>query len=194
MDPATAINWPANGPGKLRTCDFVMGLFGRRREGRGLLVDRASVEALITSSKVTRSHFAIGFSPRLSKFASNGRTTSFLCSINTVHGNCTRARTVVPQLSLDRSRIPKVSKKKTPRSNRYSLRYDSIEPKGIYYFGKGNISIRIRVLETGRKKVVGGRNERDPLFSPVGGGCSSSSSSFPRQSEPKRGRDLWESG
>lgn len=46
----------------------------------------------------------------------------------------------------------------------YSLRYDSIEPKGIYYFGKGNISIRIRVLETGRKKVVGGRNERDPLF------------------------------
>lgn len=73
----------------------------------------------------------------------------------------------------------------SPKYRRRKHQDDSIETKGIYYFGKGNISIRIRILETGRKKVVGGRNERDPLFSPVGGGCSSSSSSFPRQSEPK---------
>lgn len=46
----------------------------------------------------------------------NGRTTSFLCSINTVFMEIVR----VSVLRLfDRSIDPKVSKKKTPRSNRH---------------------------------------------------------------------------
>lgn len=120
----------------------------------------------------------------------NGRTTSFLCSINTVFMEIVR----VSVLRLfDRSIDPKVSKKKSTKIQ--SLFYSqnqiqtipSSEPipsiRDILFWERRYAKYRIRVLENRRGWE---RNERDPLSHPLEGGSAAPSISFPRQSEPKR--------
>lgn len=118
----------------------------------------------------------------------NGRTTSFLCSINTVFME------IVSMLRLfDRSIDPKVSKKKSTKIQSPSYSQNQIqtipssEPipsiRDILFWERRYAKYRIRVLENRRGWE---RNERDPLSPPLEGGCAAPSSSFPRQSEPKR--------
>lgn len=120
----------------------------------------------------------------------NGRTTSFLCSINTVFMEIVR----VSVLRLfDRSIDPKVSKKKSTKIQSPSYSQNQIqtipssEPipsiRDILFWERRYAKYRIRVLENRRGWE---RNERDPLSPPLEGGSAAPSSSFPRQSEPKR--------
>lgn len=120
----------------------------------------------------------------------NGRTTSFLCSINTVFMEIVR----VSVLRLfDRSIDPKVSKKKSTKIQSPSYSQNQIqtipssEPipsiRDILFWERRYAKYRIRVLENRRGWE---RNERDPLSHPLEGGSAAPSISFPRQSEPKR--------
>lgn len=128
----------------------------------------------------------------------NGRTTSFLRSINTVFIEIVRVSVLrLFDRSIDRSQSIEEEKYQDPIAILLSESNpdDSIERANSKYTRYTILGKEIREISdpSARNSVERyenrrgwERNERDPLSPPLEGGSAAPSSSFPRQSEPKR--------